>query len=135
MSATEILGIDNVMLAVGSLEEARRFYGERLGLPVKFEFPQAGILAFRLGPEEPALILRETAGIAPAPPRATPRVWLEVADARAAAASLAEAGIEPIGPAKEMRTGYYVEIADPWGNVIGFADYLHAPQMARRRGG
>jgi hypothetical protein len=28
-----------------------------------------------------------------------------------------------------------VEVADPWGNVVGLTDYLHAPERARRGGG
>jgi hypothetical protein len=32
----------------------------------------------------------------------------------------------------EVGTGWIVEIADPWGNVIGLTDYLKAPQKARK---
>jgi catechol 2,3-dioxygenase-like lactoylglutathione lyase family enzyme len=31
----DALGVDNVLVAVGDLDEARRFYGELLGLPLK----------------------------------------------------------------------------------------------------
>ncbi len=50
-----------------------------LGLPEKFAFPEAGIVGYRLGGEEPGLLLRLDATLLPAPPRSTPRVWLEVA--------------------------------------------------------
>lgn len=53
-------------------------------------------------------------------------------DARAAARRLAEAGITPVNPPFSTSTGWTVEIADPWGNVLGFTDYLKRPELARR---
>jgi hypothetical protein len=29
--------------------------------------------------------------------------------------------------------GWVVETQDPWGNVLGFTDYVNAPQLARKR--
>ena len=55
-------------------------------------------------------------------------------DARAAEATLRERGAEPIGPVRELRTGFVIEVADPWGNVVGLTDYTLAPAMARERG-
>ncbi len=135
MTTIEVLGIDNVLLAVGDVEEARRFYGEILGLPVKFDFAQRGILGFRLGEEEPGLVVREMGTVASAGPRETPKVWLEVPDIGPVVGALRELGIEPLGPPAELPTGDCVEIADPWGNVIGFTDYTRAPEMARVREG
>jgi predicted enzyme related to lactoylglutathione lyase len=127
-----VLGVDNVLLDVGDLEVARGFYGGRLGLGVKFDFPEAGVVGFRLGDEEPGLLVR--AGDVPlGPPRPSPRLWLEVADARAAGAALAAAGVTLIAEPTELRTGWLVEVADPWGNVIGLTDYLLAPERARQR--
>ena len=48
-------------------------------------------------------------------------------DARAAGKALAAAGVALLGEARELRTGWLVEVADPWGNVIGLTDYLLAP--------
>jgi hypothetical protein len=76
----EVLGIDNVLLDVGNLEVARGFYGGRLGLGVKFDFPEAGVVGFRLGDEEPGLLVR-AGDVALGPPRPSPRLWLEVPDA------------------------------------------------------
>jgi catechol 2,3-dioxygenase-like lactoylglutathione lyase family enzyme len=39
-----VLGIDNVMFAVGDFATTRRFYGEILGFPEKFAFEEAGIV-------------------------------------------------------------------------------------------
>jgi predicted enzyme related to lactoylglutathione lyase len=124
-AALEVLGVDNVLVDVGDFEEARRFYGQRLGLPVAFELLAMGIAGFRLGPEEPGLFVRRGGG--------RPRLWLEVRDARAAAAVLRRRGIQPLAEPFEIQTGWTVEFADPWGNVIGLADYTKDPAKGRGR--
>jgi predicted enzyme related to lactoylglutathione lyase len=131
MGELEVLGIDNIMLAVGDLEQARVFYESTLGLPVKFAVPQAGVVGYRLGPEEPGLMIR-VQELAPSPPRDTPRVWLEVRDARAAAAALREKGARILGQPMEIVTGWAVELSDPWGNVLGLTDYVKDPSRGRR---
>lgn len=124
MSALEVLGVDNVVLGVGDFAEARRFYTERLGLPLKFEVEAMGMALFRLGSEEPGLVVRASGGGAP-------RLWLEVHDAMAAAAELRARGIEPLAAPFEVATGWTVEFADPWGNVIGLTDYVKRPELGR----
>ncbi|MEV6151210.1 hypothetical protein AB0L53_12800 [Nonomuraea sp. NPDC052129] len=52
----------------------------------------------------------------------------EAPDARAAAKELG-------GSAFEVFTGWTVEIADPWGNVIGLTDYVKQPRLSRRATG
>jgi hypothetical protein len=37
-----------------------------------------------------------------------------------------------LGEPRELRTGWLVEVADPWGNVVGLTDYLLAPERARQ---
>jgi predicted enzyme related to lactoylglutathione lyase len=130
MSGIGVLGIDNVLFDVGDLEAARRFYGELLGLEEKFAFPRIGLVCFRLGDEEPGLLVRAS-GAEPGAPRPSPRLWLEVPNARAAAAMLGDAGVGLLDEPRELRTGWVVELADPWGNVIGLADYLNDPARAR----
>lgn len=129
-----VLGIDNVLFAVGDLDQARDFYGRLLGLPEKFAFLDAGILGYRLGNEEPGLLLRVDSTLTPAPPRTTPRLWLEVPDARATAELLRARGAALLGPARQVRTGWVVEAADSWGNITGLTDYLLAPAQARQAG-
>src|ERR671936_2010857 len=131
MAELDVLGVDNIMLAVGNLEEARSFYESTLGLPVKFAVPQAGVVGYRLGKEEPGLMIRVQA-FAPSPPRDTPRIWLEVKDARAAAAALRQKGARILGEPMEILTGWAVELADPWGNVLGLTDYVKAPAKGRK---
>lgn len=132
MSSIEILGVDNILFGVGSLDEARAFYEGVLGLPVKFAFPQIGLVGYRLGAEEPGLLIRAQQ-LAPTSPRETPRIWLEVADARAVAATLQAAGATLLGQPREINTGWVVEIGDPWGNVLGFTDYVKQPERGRQR--
>jgi predicted enzyme related to lactoylglutathione lyase len=134
MSGSEILGVDNVLFAVGDFARARDFYANRVGLEVKFEFAEIGIVGFRLGPEEPGLVVRVQPDLADkAADPASARLWLEVADARAAGAQLIEAGLEPVGEAREINTGWVIEFADPWGNVVGLTDYLKQPERGRPR--
>lgn len=128
----EIVGLDSVLLAVGDLDEARRFYGDRLCLPVRFELPDLGVAAFGLGPGRPALVVQRRA-VGEHAPRESPRVWLEVPDARAAAGELRAAGVRSVGEPFEVQTGWTVEVADPWGNVIGLTDYVKRPDLGRLR--
>ena len=102
MADLEVLGVDNIMLAVGDLEQARGFYESTLGLPVKFAVPQAGVVGYRLGGEEPALRAK---------------------------------GARILGEPMEILTGWAVELADPWGNVLGLTDYRKDPARGRSSSG
>ena len=79
-------------------------------------------------------MIREQPDLAPRPARETPRLWLEVPDTRASADVLADAGVRPLGQPREMRSGWFVEVADPWGNVVGLADYRNDSARARGDG-
>jgi predicted enzyme related to lactoylglutathione lyase len=129
----ELLGFDNVLLPVGDLGEAVSFY-ERAGFTVAFRFDEAGIALLKVGGETPGVLLRQEdcLGHRP-PPWPSPRVWLEVPDARAAAHRLTSAGLPPLDGPFPVATGWTVELADPWGNVLGFTDYTKRPELARTR--
>src|SRR2546422_5650244 len=118
MGELEVLGVDNVMLAVGDLEQARTFYESTLGLPVKFAVPQAGGVGYRLGGGEPGVMIRGQA-MTPSPPRDPPRIWLEVKDARAAAAALRSRGGQILGAPLEIVTRWAGEPGEPWGEGPG----------------
>jgi catechol 2,3-dioxygenase-like lactoylglutathione lyase family enzyme len=128
-----ILGIDNVLFAVGDLDAAIALYRDGLGLPLRFALPERGIALFAIGDEAPGLLVRAGSptdgGGSPRP--SAPRLWLEVPDARASAGELRARGLAPLAPPFETATGWTVEIADPWGNVVGLADYLHRPELGR----
>ncbi|MFB6962047.1 VOC family protein [Streptomyces sp. NPDC056309] len=127
----ELLGLDNVLLPVGNLGEAVEFY-ERAGFAVAFRLDEAGIALLKVGGETPGILLREEEFGHRPPPWPSPRVWLEVPDARAAARELTKAGIALLDEPFAVATGWTVEIADPWGNVLGFTDYGKRPELGRR---
>ena len=126
----DVLGIDNVLFAVGDLGKARRFYEHDLGFALKFAIEEVGIALFALGKEAPGLLIRDQHA-----PEATspsgPRVWLEVADARSTAKELERRGVRLLAEPFEVFTGWTVEVADAWGNVIGFTDYVKSPERGR----
>ena len=127
-----VLGIDNVLVAVGDLDEAVRFYGEQLGLPIRLRFDEAGIVLFALGDEEPGLLARLDPGLGSRPATPSPRLWLEVVDARQAAETLVDRGLALLAPPFAVHTGWTVEVTDPWGNVIGLTDYTLRPEQTHR---
>jgi predicted enzyme related to lactoylglutathione lyase len=53
------MNYDNFFFPAENLEESKKFYTETLGLPVKFDFSQQGMIAFKVGDEEPAIILKD----------------------------------------------------------------------------
>lgn len=128
----ELLGFDNVLLPVGDLGEAVEFY-ERAGFTVGLRFDEGGMALLKVGGETPGVVLQLEEGFGHRPPPwPSPRMWLEVPDARAAARRLAEAGIPLLEGPFSVATGWTVEVADPWGNVFGFTDYLKRPELGRR---
>jgi catechol 2,3-dioxygenase-like lactoylglutathione lyase family enzyme len=129
-----VRGIDNVLLPVADLDEAVAFYAGRLGLPLAFRLDEPGVALFRLGDDTPGLLVRREPGLtSPAAAGATPapRIWLEVDDARAVSTALAAAGVALLAPPFPVATGWTVEVADPWGNVVGFTDYTTMPERGR----
>lgn len=128
----ELLGFDNALLPVGDLDEAIAFY-ERAGFTVGFRFDEAGIALLKVGGETPGILLRveEALGHRP-PPWPSQRLWLEVPDARTAERKLADAGIRPLDEVFQGATGWTVEFADPWGNILGLTDYTKRPALGRR---
>lgn len=52
---------------------------------------------------------------------------VEVRDARETAADLRSRGVEPLQQPFDVYTGWALEIADPWGKVLGFTDYVKEP--------
>jgi predicted enzyme related to lactoylglutathione lyase len=44
-------------------------------------------------------------------------------------------GVALLAPPVQIPTGWVVEVADPWGNVLGFTDYCGHPDLARPEAG
>ena len=110
---------DNFFLPVDGLEQARSFYHEALGLDVKFDFSTAGMVAYKVGQEEPAIILKDRAKF----PDARPTIWFVVDDVALEYAALCGHGVTFLSPPFEIRTGLAAEFEDPFGNRLGITDY------------
>src|SRR5947209_2092291 len=116
---------DNFFLPASDLEKGREFYHEILGLPVKFDFSARGLLAFNVGNEEPAIILRSHPG-------ARPSILFEVDDVRATYTELKEKGVAFLSEPYEINTGVAVEFEDPFGNRLGITDYSKVPEHSKK---
>jgi predicted enzyme related to lactoylglutathione lyase len=110
---------DNVFLPANDFAKGREFYEKTLGMPVKFDFSEAGFMAFQVGNEEPAIILRNL-------PDSKPTVWFEVDDVKTTFDELKEKGVAFRSDPFRIRTGMAVEFEDPFGNRLGFTDYTKA---------
>src|SRR5258708_6577299 len=122
----DILGIDNIIFTVGDLNQAVAFY-EKLGFPVKFRLDALDICVMAVGFELPGLVLKrvEVPAAPQNPERA--RVWVEVPDTQKSLAEIRKQGIALVREPIQLPTGLLVEVADPWGNIIGFTDHLSLP--------
>lgn len=107
---------DNYFLPASDFAKGREFYEGVLGLPVKFDFSAQGFLAFQIGNEEPAIILRSQPG-------AKPTIWFQVDDVRRTYAELREKGVVFLSEPFQIRTGMAAEFDDPFGNRLGITDY------------
>ena len=91
---------DNYFLPVDNMEEAKRYYEEILGLKKKFDFSNKGMVAYNIGNEEPAIILKDKNKFE----NLKPTIFLS----------------EPF----KIGTGNAVEFEDPFGNRLGVTDYI-----------
>lgn len=123
----KVLGVDNVFLQVGDLQQAVAFYQDVVGLTVAKRFDSMGMVLFDVGDETPGLGL----GATPHPRAGGQKIWFEVPDARIAADELAALGVTTLSEPVLIPTGWAVEICDPWGNIIGFTDYTLEPDLGR----
>jgi predicted enzyme related to lactoylglutathione lyase len=92
-----------------------------LGLPIKFDFANQGMIAFKVGNEEPAIILKDTTKF----PNAKPTIWIEVENVKEIYERLQIKGVKFLSEPFKIRTGWAVEFTDPIGNQLGFADYIN----------
>ncbi|WP_455017014.1 VOC family protein [Kingella oralis] len=63
------MNYDNFFFPADDLAATKRFYQKTLGLPVKFDFSDRGMLAFQVGNEEAAIILKDKQKFPQADPR------------------------------------------------------------------
>jgi predicted enzyme related to lactoylglutathione lyase len=119
MNTNQILCIDNFFLPAANLQESRRFYADTLGLGVKFDFSEKGLLAFKVGNDEAAIILKDSTLYTDA----KPAILLQVTDVQLLYAALVEKGVRFTKKPYRINTGWAAELQDPAGNVIGITDY------------
>ncbi|MBV8086673.1 MAG: VOC family protein [Chloroflexi bacterium] len=121
------LGVDNALVEVADLGAALSHYQDVLGLQLRFRLSEPPLALLSIGDERPGLLIRQAAQ----PVTGGMRLWLEVADAREAAAELAGRGVNTLGEPFQVATGWTVEVADAWGNVVGLTDYTLRPELGR----
>lgn len=111
---------DNFFFPVNDMEEAKQYYGEVLGLNMKFDFSDNGMIAYNVGNEEPAIILKDKSKFKDF----KPTIWFEVLDVMGKYEEMKQKGIAFLSEPFRIKTGYAVEFEDPFGNRLGITDYL-----------
>lgn len=120
---SSITSYDNFFLPADNLDSAREFYKNKLGLDIKFDFSEMGMLAFKVGDNEPAIILRKGENI-------TPAIWFTVDNVLQVYKELKEKGIRFLSEPFEIHTGFSAEFNDPFGNKLGITDYSKLAQSS-----
>jgi predicted enzyme related to lactoylglutathione lyase len=113
--------IDNFFLPADNFEESKKFYSKTLEMPIKFDFSNQGMIAFKIGDEEPAIILKDKTKF----DNAKPCIWIEVENVKEFYKNLKAKGIQFLSEPFKIKTGWAVEFFDPSGNLLGFTDYLN----------
>lgn len=109
---------DNYFLPVDNLTVAKEFY-EKIGLIQKFDFSDMGMAAYKVGQDEPAIILKDRHRF----PDTKPTVWFVVDDVEAEYTQLSEKGVQFLAEPFQIHTGMAAEFEDPFGNRLGITDY------------
>ncbi len=110
---------DNFFILVDDLEMAKKYYENNLGLKVKFDFSDMGMVAFCVDGEEAAIILKDKNKFKDL----KQTIWFEVDDVNRKYQQMKENGIKFLSEPFRIRTGYAVEFEDPFGNRFGITDY------------
>lgn len=110
---------DNFFLGTANLEESKKFYQDKLGLALKFDFSEKGMMAFKVGDNEPAIILKDINKF----PAAKPAIWFKVESVAKAYEEMKEKGVFFSTEPYKIQTGWAVEFTDPSGNMLGLTDY------------
>lgn len=110
---------DNYFLPIDNMEEAKEYYNNTLGLALKFDFSSNGMVAYNVGEEEPAIILKDISKFTDA----KPTIWFTVEDVLQEYPKLKAKGVNFLSEPFAIRTGLAVEFEDPFGNRLGITDY------------
>ena len=115
-----IAGVKAVALPVADADRAKTFYAETLGLP-PVEAKENLPLAYLLGN---TILLLKPDWYAPPSAEPSPRITLEVDDARATEQTLREAGVTIADPANSDGNGHVGSFLDSEGNKLWFCSYV-----------
>lgn len=110
---------DNFFMGVDNLKEAMEYYSHTLGLKLKFDFSSKGMIAFNVGNEEPAIILKDKNKF----PDVKTTVWFEVESVEKEYEELKSRGVKFLSEPFQIMTGMAVEFEDPFKNRLGITDY------------
>ncbi len=83
-----------------------------------------GMVAFKVGDNEPAIILKDTSKF----PEAKPTIWFVVDGVQEEYKRLSAKGLKFLSEPFEIYTGLAVEFEDPFGNRLGLTDYSKTPK-------
>lgn len=111
---------DNFFLPVDNMDLARQYYGKILGFEIKFDFSDKGMIAYNVGNEEPAIILKDSNRFK----NIKPTIWFEVSDVQKKYTEMKVERIQFLSEPFKIKTGYAVEFEDPFGNRLGITDYF-----------
>lgn len=117
---------DNFFLPANDLSLGKDFYHGILGLDVKFDFSKQGMMAFKVGDQEPAIILKTQQD-------ALPTIWFTVENVREEFARLGARGVKFVSAPFAIRTGLAAEFEDPFGNRLGITDYSAQQPASKER--
>ncbi|MBD8388760.1 VOC family protein [Dysgonomonas sp. BGC7] len=115
----KIKNIDNFFLPSQDMQKSKDFYAEVLGLSLKFDFSAKGMVAYNIGDEEPAIILKDVTHF----PDMKPTIWFEVENVKNIYEELMDKGVVFLSEPFKIKTGWAVELTDPSGNRLGLTDY------------
>ena len=104
-------------------KKGKKFYTDLLGLPIKSDFSGMGMIAFKVGDNEPAIILKDIAKF----PETKPTIWFMVGNVQEEYKRLKVKGLQFLSEPFEIHTGMAVEFEDPFGNRLGLTDYSKSP--------
>lgn len=113
-----IQSYDNYFLPVDDMKKAKQFY-ESLGLTKKFYFGDKGMVAYRVGTEKPAIILKDKNIFS----HSKPTVWFVVDDVFLTYETMIHNNIHFLSSPFAIATGTAVEFEDLFGNRLGITDY------------
>jgi len=116
----EFLGVKAVAVPVLDEDRAKQFYGEVLGLPPADEEDDLP-LGYQLG--DTILLLKPDWYAAPST-EPSPRITLEVADARSAERALKTKGVSIADAVTSDGNGYVGSFLDSEGNKLWFCSYV-----------